>query len=74
MTRPHASVHLKNAHETRRMYNRIACCYAFPKIGKMPKMLMKREKCITRLHAFVHFENGQNAKNDLKPTNAKKCS
>ena len=42
------------------------------KIGKMPKTLMKREKCITGSHAFVHFENGQNAKNDLKPTNAKK--
>ena len=26
---------------------------------------------MTGLHAFVHFENGQNAKNDFKPTNAK---
>ena len=26
---------------------------------------------MTGSHAFVHFENGQNAKNNLKPTNAK---
>ena len=26
---------------------------------------------MTGLHSSVHFENGQNAKNDLKPTNAK---
>ena len=26
---------------------------------------------MTGLQAFVHFENGQNAKHDLKPTNAK---
>ena len=26
---------------------------------------------MTGSHAFVHFENGQNAKNNLKPTNTK---
>ena len=26
---------------------------------------------MTGSHAFVQFENGQNAKNNLKPTNAK---
>ena len=32
---------------------------------------MKTRKNITRPYASVHFENGPNAKNDLKPTNAK---
>ena len=41
------------------------------KMSKMPKTLMKTNKCITGSHAFVHFENGQNSKNDLKPTNPK---
>ena len=32
---------------------------------------MKTRKNMTRPHASVHFKNGQNDKNDLKPTNAK---
>ena len=32
---------------------------------------MKTRKNMTRPHASVHFENGPNAKNDLKPINAK---
>ena len=56
----------------KREKNHMPLCIS--KIGKMPKTLMKREECITGSHAFVHFENWQNAKNDLKPTNAKKCS
>ena len=32
---------------------------------------MKTRKIISEPHNSVHFKNGQNAKNDLKPTNAK---
>ena len=32
---------------------------------------MKMRKNITGPHASLHLENGQSAKNNLKPTNAK---
>ena len=78
MAGPHASVHFENgqnaksAHETRKMYNRIACFCTFRKwakcqkrfeTNKCKKMLMKTRKNITGPHASVHFQNGPNAKN-----------
>ena len=54
----------KNAHENEKMYNRATCLCAFQKWAKCQKRSQKRKKSITGPHASVHFENGQNAKNE----------